>query len=79
LLPPAPIRFALEFLQVEFKNNFAMNDPQITPGHGWELGTRVRLGGSLCIACAKRLCDRLDAMIDKTESRYEPHRKENTK
>jgi hypothetical protein len=28
------------------------------------------VGGSLCIACAKRLSARLDAVIEQIESRY---------
>lgn len=79
---PAPIRFVLEFAGVAFKNNFGRDNPKVPPGEaqlgvssclaetGWELGRALRLGGSICIGCAKRLSSRLDAVIEQIESRY---------
>jgi hypothetical protein len=79
---PAPINIVLEFAAVAFKNNFSHDNERIAPGPaqigvprcladtGWELGRALRIGGALCLACAKRLSSRLDAVIDQIEAEY---------
>jgi len=73
----------LEFNGAVFRNNFAGDNPETPLGPtqvgvplclartGWELAHRLRIGASLCMACAKRLSSRLDAVIDQIESGYE--------
>jgi hypothetical protein len=79
---PAPIRMILEFSEAVFRNNFAWDNAEILPGpaqigvpmclarKGWELGHALRVSGAVCLACAKRLSSRLDAVIDQIESEY---------
>lgn len=79
---PAPINFCFEFTGANFRNNFAKDNPRVIPGPaqvgvakclaetGWELARRLRIGGDLCLGCAKRLSSRLDAVIDQIEAAY---------
>jgi hypothetical protein len=83
---PAPVSVCLEFLCVVFKNHFAPDNPKVQCGEaqigvpqclaetGWELGENLRVGGALCLACAKRISSRLDAVIDQIESEYRENR-----
>jgi hypothetical protein len=61
---PAPIWLLLDFKKALFHRSF---DP--AKYEGWELG-RIRTANSICMACAKRIVSRLDAVIEQIESGY---------
>ena len=63
---PAPIHARFEFKGGVFRNDFASDYPAVV----WELAHSLRVGVYLCLACAKRLSSRLDAVIDQIERKY---------
>jgi hypothetical protein len=47
-----------------------MGVPKCLAETGWQLARNLRIGGSICLACAKRISSRLDAVIEQIESEY---------